>query len=206
MEIDRQILNDYFTGKEICQEDFESIKRYREYCIQQANQPGLTRPYTNYSGNFDLMKKLYPEVSRENLKGKKIIEIGTGANPLAKDFLEMGVTEYTGLEPFHPELSRENLKECQNAKIVEEDGLSYLLKQDDESSLVTSYGIICPEISRMNNNDYFKFLIKEIYRVTPKNGITMHVHGFEKEKAINLFGSSGFKPLGDWILQFVWKK
>src|SRR3989339_335695 len=129
MEIDKQLLNDYFMGKEIYPNDIESIKKYREH-----------------------------------LKGTK------------------------------------------NAKIVEEDGLSYLLKQDDESSLVTSYGIICPEISRMNNNDYFKFLIKEIYRVTPKNGITMHVHGFEKEKAINLFGFSGFKPLGDWMLQFVWKK
>src|SRR3989339_165030 len=164
MEIDKQLLNDYFMGKEIYPNDIESIKKYREYCIEQANQPGLTLPYTDYSRNFDMMKKLYPEVSRKNLKGTK------------------------------------------NAKIVEEDGLSYLLKQDDESSLVTSYGIICPEISRMNNNDYFKFLIKEIYRVTPKDGITMHVHGFEKEKAINLFGFSGFKPLGDWMLQFVWKK
>src|SRR3989339_195915 len=146
MEIDKQLLNDYFMGKEIYPNDIESIKKYREYCIEQANQPGLTLPYTDYSRNFDMMKKLYPEVSRKNLEGKKIIEIGTGANPLAKSFLDMGVTEYTGLEPFHPELSREHLKGTKNAKIV------------------------------------------------------------EKEKAINLFGFSGFKPLGDWMLQFVWKK
>jgi hypothetical protein len=55
-----------------------------------------------------------------------------------------------------------------------------------------SFGMICPELQNIGNNIYYSFLAKEIYRVTPKQGITVHV-GNPFLDVSQLLESAGFK-------------
>lgn len=202
--MDRQILKDYFGRKQIGFVDLERIYSYRSKCVASALQPIITKPHTSYSEHWDLITELYPEIFEQNYSGKKVIELGPGANPLAEKFLNLGASEYIGAEAFHPELSEFNLpKNTGNAKIVNEDGLSYLLKQEDNSGLVVSFGVICPEL--IVNEDYFRFLGREIYRVTPQKSITIHSHGFSLEECYKVFQVHGFSISGREKIQLTWK-
>jgi len=116
---------------------------------------------------YDL-RKLSPE-AREYLarevQGRRIIEIGDAGRKRNKELLlELGAQSYESTDP----------------KSGGIDGLSYLMRQPDESAIVTSFGVLdwgvlygdCRE-SRVLDR-YNCLLGENIARVTPRGAITLH--------------------------------
>ena len=81
------------------------------------------------------------------------------------------------------------------------DGLTYLLSQPDESAVVFSSCVfredvltdvgLPPELARK----YLDYLINQIYRVTPKNGISIHADNTPYIAWDKIFENVGFKVI-----------
>ncbi len=137
-----------------------------EYFDRTPSQTTSDLGYT-----YDL-NKLSPEAQRflaEEVSGRRIIEFGNkgykaGYNVPSAKLFELGARSYEGCDPKY-----------------DLDALTFLLRQPDESAIVTSFGVLddgvlympgC-EVDRLLSK-YTAELGKQIYRVTPKRGVTIH--------------------------------
>ncbi len=195
------LLNKYFDSKKLNPEEQRLIDEYRLDCILEANCPDFTHPYTAYSYNLPIYLKLaqshtdFESILKKELKNRKLIELGPGANPQAEWALKYGIKEYVGVEPFNSEISAKALPKDQKLSIEPcKEALHYLLGVEESSSVVISMGMMCEEVYHFSNKDYYKFLIKEIARVTPKGAPTIHINGPHNSFA-EYFRQFGFKAL-----------
>ncbi len=111
-------------------------------------------------------------------QGRKIIEFGNKGyknincddtkiwcNVPAIVFLKLGARSYEGCDPKY-----------------NTDGLTFLLRQPDESAIVTSFGVLEMGVLHLYGRDDLSVLLskytaelgRQIYRVTPKDAITLH--------------------------------
>ncbi|MDI6736900.1 MAG: hypothetical protein QME12_00085 [Nanoarchaeota archaeon] len=203
------MLNDYFAGRELSEDELKAVLACRERCIKQAASHSLTST-TSYAMSFDvqmqMLRKYFENaetIIRDSINGRKAIELGPGCNPMHKWLLEKGASEYTGVELFYPRIS-EKMVEGENARIAANDALSFLVSQPGESAIVASRGVLNQEV--MPSSNYARFLAREIYRVTPKGGITIHSMGVSSLDAKRFFREAGFRPLDERDYNAVWVK
>lgn len=204
-----EILNDYFANRDLDSDELNEVLACRERCISQAANHSL-RSTTSYAMSFNVQMELLrryfdnaEDILKDSIKGRKAIELGPGRSPMHKWLLERGASEYTGVEMFYPQIS-ERLVSGENAKIVEGDALSFLLSQPDESAIVASRGVLNDEV--MPSPSYARFLIKEIYRATPKGAVTIHSMGVSSADERRFFREAGFRPLDERDYNAVWVK
>ena len=129
---------------------------------------------THGTYNIDNLSKEAKNFLSKEITGKRIIELGTGQagaftdkdNPfycISGKFNRLGAKEWCGVDP-----------KCNY------DGLTFLLKQPDESAIVTSFGVLEEGVLYRGFNEseqlkkYQQELGRQIYRVTPKGAITFH--------------------------------
>jgi len=150
---------------------------------------------TPYGSEFDRLVKIH----KVNLNGQRVIELGPGGAPKAKVLLERwGAREYVGVEPFFIDMTRRRLGlEDERITLIKTDGLTYLLSQPDNSAVVINCGVICPELIRgwfgPYNMDYYRFLGREIFRVTPYGAATVSITNRTGEERDLFFRDHGFK-------------
>lgn len=58
----------------------------------------------------------------------------------------------------------------------------------------------------MPSSTYARFLIREIFRVTPKGAVTIHSTGVSSLDEKRFFKEAGFKPLDERDYNAVWIK
>jgi len=206
------ILEDYFSNKDLNEQEKKKVNDEIINCILIAQSPVITRPFTSYSKNLPKFLKLtnhsfdLETLFKEQLKGKRFIELGPGARPLADWAFQYGISEYIGVEPFNPEITKENLSKDPRVKLEKDkEALEFLLSQEDESAIVLSMGVLCEELFRFNNDNYFRFIIKEIYRITPKNAPSIHLIG-PINHHLNYFIENSFKPVTDLKSNMIYIK
>lgn len=117
----------------------------------------------------------------DEIKGKRVIEIGTRDRKNERFFKQIGAESYETTDP--------------NGS--GEDGLTYLMRQPEGSAIITSFGVLEDGVLYMDNlipnlKEYTALLGREIYRVTPKGRITFH----GLETAHDLI-NAGFKEAED---------
>ncbi len=127
----------------------------------------------------------------------------TGAPEIEK----FGIAKYTAVEAFETKATGgalsyilDRLPKAQSdaafleMTLSDKDGLTYLINQPDESAIVMSFGVLCPWLQQHENATYYRFLAREIYRVTPQGGISVHVvnsgGGWEE-----MFSTAGFDTI-----------
>ena len=203
------ILNDYFANKDLTSDELIEALACRERCIAKAADNSLTST-TSYAMSFDVQMELFKryfenaeDILKNSITGRKAIELGPGCNPMHRWLLERGASEYTGVEMLYPQVS-ERMITGNNAKIVDNDALSFLVSQPDESAIIASRGVLNEEV--MPSSNYSRFLVKEIYRATPKGGITIHSTGVSSNDEKRFFKEAGFKPLDSRDYNVVWVK
>ncbi|MDP3766232.1 MAG: hypothetical protein Q8R04_07000, partial [Nanoarchaeota archaeon] len=119
------------------------------------------------------------------------------------DFLfeKFGIAEYVAVEPMNFKLTEAKLDmKSSRISVVKEDGLSYLLRQSKDSAIIISCEVICPELLQHAednpNIDYFRFLGREIQRVTPAGSSTIHETNLNGNEIDLVFIKNGFKHYG----------
>ncbi len=197
----RNLVDVFLNREELTQEELERVLRYRQICIQKVNDAGYPGSSTNYAQLFEpCMKYETPAEVVSELKGQRVIELGPGEHPNAELLFDVyGIAEYVAVEPFLTQLTEKSLntRDPRN-KIVKQDGLSYLLEQQDNSAVMISCAVICPELmidAEGHKQDYYRFVGKEMYRVTPQGAPNIHfVTGIDKWDVDLFFTSHGFRP------------
>lgn len=163
----------------------------REKSIELAMDPSIA---SNAASTYEVLDVIVSKYGADNIaneiKGKKVIELGPSHDPKARFFLDNGAKEYVGVDLFHSFIGTCFVQNYLKAKIVEKDALSYLMNQEDESAVVASFGFLCDALHMLNPH-YVPFVVKEIYRITPKGGISIHSTACDIE---NSFEAAGFKP------------
>jgi len=190
------VVNTFFKGKDLESGDADRILQYRAECIKAALAPSFTGIGINYGENFERVINRYKfkKTVREQLRKRRVIELGPGDDPKAKLLFERyDIGEYVGVEPFYYRITEERLNmQDERISVVREDGLSYLLNQPDENAIVVSSGVVCPELFKQPcGSDYLRFLGREIFRVTPEGGVTVHL----APQPGDFFVEHGFKAL-----------
>lgn len=162
----------------------------REKSIELAMEPCMA---SNPASTFEVFDFIVSKYGADNIakeiKGRKVIELGPSHDPKAKFFLDNGAKEYVGVDLFHSFTASCFVQNYIGAKIVKRDALSYLMKQENESAVVASFGFLCDALHMLNPH-YIPFVVREIYRVTPKGGISIHSTACDFE---NSFEAAGFK-------------
>lgn len=200
----QKLVDAFLRNKELTEEELKTALRYRGECIKKIQERG----YHGSSTRNDYVQLLratlpiyLPQSLADKLKGQRVIELGPGERPNAEFLFERyGIAEYIAVEPFLTHLTERtlNTKDPRN-RIVEEDGLSYLLRQPDSSAVIISSAVICTEL--MTDIDgkkrtYYKFLGREMHRVTPFGAPTIHyTTGLGKEDTEDFFTMHGFEPI-----------
>lgn len=197
------ILGRYLVGEHLTEEEMRELTAYRQKCITHNLEHGNSYHGSEFSPHFEsLIKKAAKKNGidlEQRLKMKKVIELGPGGSPLAKDFLDLGVSGYFGVEPFVPDLTKQMLPKDHRVSLVPEDGLTYLLKQPDNSAIVVSFGAVCVELGGpisslediRGNLEYLAFLAREMFRVTLKGEIMISVPS--SKYTDELFEDVGFR-------------
>lgn len=101
-----------------------------------------------------------------HIRGRRIIELGDAGRKINKNFfLGLGATSFKTADP----------------QRLQVDGLTYLMRQQDDSAIVCSFGVLEYGVLHMGIEGigklcrkYVEELAKEIYRVTPQDTITFH--------------------------------
>lgn len=191
-------LSKFFSGEYLLDEQIRVILNYRERCISYALHRNMKMVDVTFGDIFDLALKHSTtnlQLFERQFMGKRVIELGPGADPKSNWLHDKyRISEYVGVEPFYPHLTGEKIEfSGRTIDVIKEDGLSFLIHQPDESAIVISNGVVCTELILSHKNesvDYFRFLAKEIYRVTPKGNPTFHISTF---LAQDFFEKVGFE-------------
>lgn len=142
------------------QEAFRLVE-YFNTTPSSGTQERVGTPYDLY--------KLSPEARaylEKHVKDQRIIEIGDAGRKINMPFfMKLGARSFETADPNFSEV----------------DGLTYLMRQPEGSALVCSFGVFDDGVLYMDGceigkslKEYVGKLCKEIYRVTPKGGITLH--------------------------------
>lgn len=178
------IILDYITGKDLSPEDLQKVIEAREKSIKTASYQTASGVGTNFYYDFDRICFEGIKEMSEGLKGQRVIELGPGMHPIYEKLISFEIDHYIAVEGFEPDatggalnvmLENHGDDHFQKVEVVHKDALSYLLEQPDESAVVMSFGMMCPELQNGKNDLYYPFLAKEIHRVTPKDGLTLYV-------------------------------
>ena len=176
------ILTDLFTEEEVVQ-------------VRAAYSP---KNGWNIISGTDFSSLFFGMLSRNNVayqyfqkefQGKRIIELGAGRPGLARGynapaFAELGAREYIVVDPMlSPKdiVSFPTRKQSIPTELVSQDGLSYLLQQKEESSVIFSSAMFLTDaifnlgLSLVLGMKYSLHLFRQIGRVTPSGGITVHL-------------------------------
>lgn len=216
-------LNAYFKRNQLTKEQLRFITDYRSECITQAilslgylqrkfgpSGSSNVKPWM-FKNHFDEIFESdeYASLLCEQMQDQRVIELGPGFYPEADMLFEkFGIAEYVAVEPINFKLTEAKLDmKDPRIRVVREDSLSYLLRQPNNSAIVISCGVICLEYLQFaaDNPDisYFRFLGKEMQRVTPTGTLTIHETNLNSnqrgtnDENINLvFIKNGFKPYG----------
>lgn len=131
------------------------------------------------------------------IRGRRVIELGDAGNKTnARFFLrDLGAKSFETADPKY-------IPRC--------DGLSYLVRQPEESAIVTSFGVFDEGVLHAGPKEpdelfrYRQLLADEIYRVTPIGGITLHGLDwyFEFERAGFKEDASVPSDLNTWNAQY----
>lgn len=211
-----QTLNAYFKGDRLSETDLKPVFDYRSECITQAvlSLGYLQRKFGisdaknvkrwQFGQHFDEIfeSEEYVPVFKKQMQGQRVIELGPGFYPKADMLFEkFGIDKYDAAEPRTYELTQAKLDmKDPRIRLVKEDSLSYLLRQPDDSAIIISCGVICPELLQCAADDpdisYFRFLGKEMQRVTPKGALTIHGTNLDSNQIDLVFIENGFKPYG----------
>ena len=123
------------------------------------------------------------------------MELGPSETEIFSALRLRGTNLYVCVEPFVPQLTkqaiqlflRENPGFQGSLTTVKDDGLTYLCSQPKGSATVVSSMVLCDEVIGANlskdpssrdhqlRKQYQKKLCAEIYRVTPVNGVSIHL-------------------------------
>ncbi|MFZ5954932.1 MAG: hypothetical protein ACOYT4_00755 [Nanoarchaeota archaeon] len=146
----------HFTKKEA----YNLIKYFISVPSTSTQEPGASYDlYTICNSN-----RKFREYLGEQINGRNIIELGDAGRQINKNlFLKLGAKNYESVDPNY------NF-----------DGLTYLMRQDDNSAIICSFGVLESGVL-YGAESGFEALVKyqqkladEIYRVTPKGAITLH--------------------------------
>jgi hypothetical protein len=162
----------------------EEVRKREEELIQERITPELLRYFrkeeayelvsafykTPTSSHRDIYRIDTPEAEEflaKEVKGRRIIELGSNGNDNYKlIFGWLGAKSYEFADPKY------NVE-----------GLTALIRQPDESAIICSFALFADAVLYPYISDgvdpaiferYRKELTKQMYRVTPRNGITLH--------------------------------
>ena len=84
------VVNTFFKGKDLESGDADRILQYRAECIKAALAPSFTGIGINYGENFERVINRYKfkKTVREQLRKRRVIELGPGDDPKAKLLFE----------------------------------------------------------------------------------------------------------------------
>lgn len=185
--IDAEIVKMFVQGK--CPPQLlDRAYALRSQSIEQAMDPRVASSPAPAYEIPDLIISKYGEdkISKE-IEGKRVIELGPAHNPRAKLLLDLGAKEYVGVELFNVFMASCFTQNYNKARIVQKDALTYLINQEDESAVVVSFGFLCDAL-HMQNTHYIPFITKEIQRITPKGGISVHSGACDFSSSFNAAG------------------
>lgn len=199
-----QLLEDFFCRRDLSPEDLNAVSRHRDSCIEKYRWQFSGDHGTTTAGN-ELHESVLQYLKgliefREAVRGRRVIELGPGSNPLAERLLEdFEALEYVGVE-MNSNSTLAVVGSTDRVRIEGTDALSYLLTQPTESAIVVSIAMLDPMIYGDTNMawHYNRFLGREIFRVTPRGKPTFHAHlldGYWNKKKI--FYDHGFEPVID---------
>ena len=132
------------------------------------------------------------EFLRYGFRDKRVIELGSWKHPVYQIVANLGATSYIAVEPNYSDLTKEALRgKSGQIEVVESDGLSYLVKQPSDSSVIVSFGVL-----PYTSPSYQRSVAGEIFRVTVPGGITVHAPRRDVSGE-NPYVNAGFKPLAE---------
>ena len=141
-------------------------------------------------------RKLARSYLERELSGKRVIELGPGwvgdKRNNARFFETLGACEYTGVEPtsqpeseitpitFMPIYTKERATLHKLYSLVQQDGLSYLLTQPDDSAVIFSSCVFRDDVllnvglPEELAKKYVNELVRQMHRVTKNGAINIH--------------------------------
>jgi len=136
---------------------------------------------------------------REKLKGKWLLDLGSGSGGMKDVARILGVSRYIGVDKYPGRKESGSgykdivLKESANGSTIEVavasgDMLQFIARLPSESVNITINGI---DVSIINDESYYKALATEIARVTPSGGIVFGVNA----EVFRYLDQSVFEPL-----------
>ncbi len=142
------------------------------------------------------------------IEGSGIIEIGSASTNVIPYIFQTNIPFYIGVDPFYEPETRDainkflknNTQYEGRLNSFQEDALTFLIKQESESANIISSGVLDSMV--IGYYCFFRYrgaiikkyqeeLASEIYRVTPRGGLSYH-HGIDEEWTTNLL-KTGFK-------------
>jgi hypothetical protein len=182
---DYELVRMYLNGN--CpQESLDYVCGLRDKSIEIAKTPSiLTKSTSSTKGVLENIIRLYGEEKlKKEIEGKTVIELGPAHNPNHYIFLkQLGAKEYIGVDLFNDFIGNCFTNTHSKAKVVKEEALSFLIKQPSESAIVVSFGFLCNAL-HADNEHFVPFVSREIYRITPKNGISVHQGVYELKTSL----------------------
>lgn len=172
--------------------NFEVLKRMLLGQLQRIHHihcMGNSEFYESFL--YDLEKN---SLLREGFRDRKVVELGPERKPVYVHLAQLGIADYTAVEPFYADETREALRgHIGQINVVQVDGLSYLLTQPNDSCVVVSFGVLpyCSE-------PYNKSIAKEIFRTTVPGGISIHDLNGDSIKRYH-YSKAGFRPIEDIV-------
>lgn len=202
-----EIIDAYCRGRPLDASDLQIAQAARERSIATTLERAVSGIATSFVEDFEILALRHAHLFREQLKGRDVIEIGPAHRPAYTDLKKFGIGRYTAVEAFETKSTGgalnhilDQLPKAQGdaayreMTLSDKDGLTYLINQPDESAIVMSFGVLCPWLQQHENTNYYRFLAREIYRVTPQGGISVHVvnsgGGWEE-----MFSTAGFDTI-----------
>jgi hypothetical protein len=167
----------------------------RNQSIEKAMDPSVA---SSHASTFEVPDIIISKYGKNKLakeiEGKRVIELGPAHNPRAKLLLDLGAKEYVGVELFNSFMASCFTQNYNRAKIVQKDALSYLINQEEGSAVVVSFGFLCDAL-HIYNPHYIPFITKEIQRITPKDGVSVHSGSCDFANSFNAAGFSSKEVL-----------
>ena len=215
-------LDKYVRGENIHTTEEEVLLNFRKELIKTFSHPGTYRIDTRHSRGMDKNIEVLDELPDEFVENQHVIELGPSVLPMARKLMEKGAKSYTGVDVLEdrsysniddPDVDREDISDVKNSKVIHgKDALSHLLEVPDESSIVISIGVMDPWMYSLTGGfeeeyalPYYKFLAKEMFRITPKGAVNMH---FVSDKIGPAMELAGFTPVNpEYVLgNTIWRK
>lgn len=127
-------------------------------------------------GNYWTIIKSLLEMNKigERLKGKKVIEIGSGDNVDFRDFcVEHETSEYVGVDLFRTPASPPDVLGKTRIRYCKEDMFRFLERENSESAVIAGFIVFCSEMIRHREceqlgiqlNNIIQRTALEVYRV-----------------------------------------